>query len=86
MAPPINFSFLFKAFFEQYFGVVLTIIFKFQITKVNIHNNVQKKKYSNKFSKKPLIIFTISKLFYNNKIKITSRKFIISSSAITQLN
>ena len=58
MAPPINFSFLFKAFFEQYFGVVLTIIFKFQINKVNIHNNIQKK-YSNKFSKKPLIIFAI---------------------------
>ena len=42
MAPPINFS-LFKAFLEQHFRVVLTVIFKFEITKeVNIHNNIQK--------------------------------------------
>ena len=35
MPPPINFSFLLKAFLLQYF--------KFQITKeVNIHNNIQK--------------------------------------------
>ena len=40
MAPTINFSFLFKAYL--YFRVVLTVIFKFQITKeVNIHNNIQ---------------------------------------------
>ena len=43
MAPPINFSFLFKAYLWQSFMVVLTVIFKFQITKeVDIHNNVQK--------------------------------------------
>ena len=43
MAPPINFSFSFKAYLQQYFRVVLTVIFKFQITKeVNIHNNIQK--------------------------------------------
>ena len=43
MAPPINFSFLFKSFLKQYFRVVITVIFKFQITKeVNIHNNIQK--------------------------------------------
>ena len=40
MAPPINFSFLVKAFLQQYFKVVLTVIFKFKITEeVNIHNN-----------------------------------------------
>ena len=33
MAPPINFSFLFKAYLWQSFMVVLTVIFKFQITK-----------------------------------------------------
>ena len=33
MAPPINFSFLFKAYLQQYFREVLTVIFKFQITK-----------------------------------------------------
>ena len=61
MPPPINFSFLLKAFLLQYF--------KFQITKeVNIHSNIQKQ-YSNKFYKKPLIFFAISKLFYNNKIQ-----------------
>ena len=32
MAPPINFSFLFKAYLLQYFRIVLTVIFKFQIT------------------------------------------------------
>ena len=43
MAPPINFSFLFKAYLQQYFREVLTVIFKFQIAKeVNIYNNVQK--------------------------------------------
>ena len=44
MAPPINFSFLFKAYLLQYFRVVLTVIFKSEITKeINIHNNIQKK-------------------------------------------
>ena len=39
---PINFSFLFKALLWQYFRVVLTVIFKFQITKeVNFDNNIQ---------------------------------------------
>ena len=33
MASPINFSFLFKAYLQQYFREVLTVIFKFQITK-----------------------------------------------------
>ena len=43
MTPPINYNFLFEAYFQQYFKVVLTVIFKFQITKeVNIHNNIQK--------------------------------------------
>ena len=43
MAPPINYNFLFKAYLWQYFRVVLTVIFKFQITKeVDIHNNIQK--------------------------------------------
>ena len=44
MAPPINFSFLFEAYLlQQYFRVVLIVIFKFQITKeVNIHNNIEK--------------------------------------------
>ena len=43
MAPPINFSFLCKAYLKQYFRVILTIILNFQITKeVNIHNNIQK--------------------------------------------
>ena len=43
MVPPINFSFLFKAYLGQFFRVVVTVIFKFQITKeVNIHNNIQK--------------------------------------------
>ena len=43
MAPPINFSFLRKAYLQQYFRIVLTVIFKFQITKeVNIHSNIQK--------------------------------------------
>ena len=43
LAHPINFSFLFKAYLQQYSRVVLTVIFKFQITKeVNIHNNIQK--------------------------------------------
>ena len=37
MAPPTNFSFLFIACLQQYFSVVLTVTFKFQITKeVNI--------------------------------------------------
>ena len=39
---PINFSFLFKALLWQYFRVVLTVIFKFQITKeVNFDHNIQ---------------------------------------------
>ena len=43
MAPPINFSFLFKAYLQQYSRVVPIVIFKFQITKeINIHNNFQK--------------------------------------------
>ena len=43
MAPPINYNFLFKAYLWQYFRVVVTVIFKFQITKeVDIHNNIQK--------------------------------------------
>ena len=43
MAPPIYFIFLFKAYLQQYFRVVLTVILKFQITKeVNIHNNTPK--------------------------------------------
>ena len=43
MAPPINFSLLFKTYLQQYFMEVLTVIFKFQITKeVYIHNNIQK--------------------------------------------
>ena len=29
MIPPINFSFLFKAYLQQYFRVVLTVVFKF---------------------------------------------------------
>ena len=42
MASPINFRFLFNAYLQQYFRAVLTVIFKFQITKeVNIHNNIQ---------------------------------------------
>ena len=88
MAPPISFSFLFKAYFEQYLRVVLTVIFNFHITKEdNIQSNIQKIIYSNKISnKKPLIFFAISKFFNNNKIKITCRKFIISSSTTNQLN
>ena len=36
-------SFLYKAFLSQYFRVILTVTFKFQITKeLNIHNNIQK--------------------------------------------
>ena len=43
MAPPINYNFLFKANLWQYFRVVLTVIFKFQITKeVDINNNIKK--------------------------------------------
>ena len=61
MAPPIKFSFLFKAYLQQYFREILTILFKFQTTKeVKIHNNIQKIKF-----------------FYNNKTKVISRKFII---------
>ena len=40
---------------------------------------------SNKFCKKPLIFFAISKFFYNNKRKNFSRKFIISSSTVNLL-
>ena len=44
MALPINFNFLFKAYLQQYFRAVLTVIFKFQISiEVNIHNIIQKK-------------------------------------------
>ena len=61
MAPPIKFSFLIKAYLQQYFREILTILFKFQTTKeVKIHNNIQKIKF-----------------FYNNKTKVISRKFII---------
>ena len=43
MPPPMNFSFLFRAYLQLYFRVVLALIFKFQITKeVNIHNNIKK--------------------------------------------
>ena len=43
MAPSINFSLLFKTFLQQYFRVVLTVIFKFEITKkFNINNNIKK--------------------------------------------
>ena len=43
MASPINFSFLFEAFLQQYFRIVLTVIFTFEITdKVNIQNNIKK--------------------------------------------
>ena len=43
MASPIKFSFLFKAYLQQYFRVELTVIFNFQIIKeVNIVNNIQK--------------------------------------------
>ena len=42
MATAINSSFLFIAYLQQYFRLVLTIIFKFQMTKqVNIHNNIK---------------------------------------------
>ena len=41
--PSHQFSFLFKAYLQQYFRVVLTLILKFQIAKeANIHNNIQK--------------------------------------------
>ena len=51
MAPSIDVSFLFKAYLYQYFRIVLTVIFKFQITKeVNMYNNIQK--IILKFSKK----------------------------------
>ena len=70
MASSINFNFLFKDYLQQYFRVVLTVIFQLQITiEVNIHNNIPKKTYSNKVSKKALI-------FLSSKI---SRIFIISS-------
>ena len=79
MVPPINLSFLFKAYLWLYFRVVLTVMFKYQITKeVNIHNNIQKRKYSNKVSKKPF--FAISKFFYNNKMKFQEK----SSSTLQQ--
>ena len=43
MAPPINFSFLFNDYLLQYFRIVLTVIFKFQMTEeVNSHNNIQR--------------------------------------------
>ena len=43
LVPPINFTFLFQAYLEQQFRVVLTLIFKFQITKeFNIQNSIQK--------------------------------------------
>ena len=78
MAPPIDVSFLFKAYLYQYFRIVLTVIFKFQITKeVNMHDNIQI--IILKFSKKTLIFFVISKFFYNNNTKTISRKLIISS-------
>ena len=74
IAPPINFSFFFKAFFYQYFRVVLTVIFKFQITKeINIQNNIRKIIFK-KSSKKPLILFAVLKFFYNHKTKIYFQK------------
>ena len=74
MAPPINFNFFFKAFFYQYFRVVLTVIFKFQITKeINIENNIRKIIFK-KSSKKSLILFALLKFFYNNKTKIYLQK------------
>ena len=43
MAPPIIFKFLFKAYLQQYFREVLTVMFKLQITKeVNFNSNIQK--------------------------------------------
>ena len=43
ITPHINFIFLFKTYLEQYFMVILTVIFEFQITKeANFHNNIQK--------------------------------------------
>ena len=86
MVPPINLSFLFKAYLWQYLKVVLTVIFKFKIPKeVNIHNNIQKNNIQIN-SLKASNIFAISKFFYNNKIEIISKKCIISSSTINQLN
>ena len=43
MVHPINFSFLFKVYLQQYFSVVFKVILKFQITEeVNIRSNIQK--------------------------------------------
>ena len=69
MAPPINFSFSFKVYLQQYFRVVLTVIFKFQITKDVTFTIILKKKHSNEVSKKALIFFAIWKFFYSNKKK-----------------
>ena len=78
--PFTNFRFLFKTYLQQYFRVVLTVIFKLQITtEVNIHHNIHKTIFK-KFVQKPLF-FAITKIFYNNKIKIISRN---SSSGLQQ--
>ena len=58
--------------------VVLAVVFKFQITKeVNIHSNIQEIIFK-QIHQKTSNIFSISKLFYKNKIKIISRNFIIN--------
>ena len=57
-----------------------------QITKgVNIHNNVQKIIFKEVLQKISNTFCHIKKFFYS-KIKIISRKFIIGSSTINQLN
>ena len=43
MAFLVNLSFLFKVYLEQYFSIVLTVIFKSEVTtEVHIHINIQK--------------------------------------------
>ena len=59
MAPPINFSFLFKASLWQYFRVVLTEMFK-SLTKLTV-TIIFKKQYSNKLSKKASNILVVYK-------------------------
>ena len=66
----INFSFLFKTYLQQYFREVVTVIFKFQITKeVNIHNTIQK---MNSIALKPLFFLLYQNSFTTIK-KIISR-------------
>ena len=77
MAPPMNFTLLVVVFGHSTHSNI-------QITKeVNIHNNIQKINLI-KFSKKYFLPYQI--FFYNNRIKIISRKLIISSSTINQFN